>query len=368
MICLLQNKPLSYIYAYDYFIWRVVLLSDMAGMNYNIPTVLSADELNDKTFHRAAKISKTGSDALDTKKKTILAKITASGDIVVTTLGGYVDKFPRTDKEDDFLPELIDLIIGIDQYKKSLGALNWASNRIDKLKNESLREVRRTKDPRILESIKNSFYGRLSSYINQISKDLLFLQDAKNKFRKLPAIDPQIPTLVVAGFPNVGKSKLVTVLSTAAPQIAPYPFTTKGIVVGHIIDDWRKFQIIDTPGLLDRSFEDRNNIEKQAVLALRYLTDVMLFILDPSETCGYSMKKQTELLESIRSNFKGVPIMVAESKMDLVCTDNETIHFSAETGDGVSELKTVLVNNLREIFRRNAAEMQTEQELSGDKN
>jgi nucleolar GTP-binding protein len=336
----------------------------MAGMNYNIPTVLSADELIEKTFHRAAKISKTGSDALDTKKKTILAKITASGDIVVTTLGGYVKKFPRMEKEDDFLPELIDLIIGIDQYKKSLGALNWASNRVEKLKNESLREVRRTKDPKILNSIKSSFYGRLSSYINQISKDLLFLQDAKNKFRNLPAVDPQVPTLVVAGFPNVGKSKLVTVLSTAAPQIAPYPFTTKGIVVGHIEDDWRKFQIIDTPGLLDRSFEDRNDIEKQAVLALRYLTDIMLFILDPSETCGYSMEKQTELLASIRNSFEGVPIIVAESKTDLMRTDSGNLHFSAETGDGMDELRVLLIGNLREIFRKNAAEAEIPQEGS----
>ena len=262
----------------------------MAGMNYNIPTVLSADELIEKTFHRAAKISKTGSDALDTKKKTILAKITASGDIV-SLPGRICQEIPENGEGNVFRTH--DLIIASISTKKSLGQLNWASNRVEKLKNESLREVRRTKDPKILDSIKSSFYGRLSSYINQISKDLLFLQDAKNKFRNLPAVDPQVPTLVVAGFPNVGKSKLVTVLSTAAPQIAPYPFTTKGIVVGHIEDDWRKFQIIDTPGLLDRSFEDRNDIEKQAVLAqiLRDQLSVGSF-----RTLRYSMEKQTELL------------------------------------------------------------------------
>ncbi len=326
----------------------------MAGMNYNIPTVLTAEELIEKTFHRASKISKTGSDALDTKKKTILAKITASGDIVVTTLRGYVNRFPRMEKTEDFLPELIDLIIGIDQYKKSLGAMNWASNRAEKLKNECLREVRRTKDPKILDSIKNSFYGRLSSYINQISKDLLFLQDAKNKFRNLPAVDPKVPTLVIAGFPNVGKSKLVTVLSTAAPQIAPYPFTTKGIIVGHIEDDWRKFQVIDTPGLLDRSFDDRNDIEKQAVLALRYLTDIMLFVIDPSETCGYSMEKQLTLLESVRNGFTDVPVIVAESKSDILRTDSGNLHFSAQEGEGMDELRLLLIAKLREIFRERA--------------
>ena len=328
----------------------------MAGMSFKIPTVLTSEELMDKAFHRASKITKKGSDALDGKKKTTLAKITASGDIVTTTLNGYIKKFPRMEKEEDFVPELVDLIIGVDRYKKALGALNWASNRTEKLKNESLRDVRRTKDPSTIEAIKNGFYGRLSSYIRQIEDDLLFLQDAKNKFRKLPAVDPKIPTVVVAGFPNVGKSKLVTELSTAAPEIAPYPFTTKGIIIGHIKDDWRMFQIIDTPGLLDREFENRNNIEKQAVLALRYLTDVMLFILDPSESCGYDMEKQLALLNTVKVNFSEVPIIVAESKSDLMVTETDNIHFSAETGENMDELRENVLTPLRSIFRERALE------------
>lgn len=327
----------------------------MAGMSFKIPTVLSADELMDKSFKRAAKISKKGTDALDGKKKTTLAKITASGDIVTTTLNGYINKFPRIEKEEDFLPELIDLIIGIDRYKKALGALNWASNRIDKLKNDSLRDVRRTKDPKAIEGIKNSFYGRMSSHIKRINEDLMFLQDAKNKFRKLPAVDPNVPTVVVAGFPNVGKSSLVANLSTAEPQVAPYPFTTKGIIIGHIKDDWRMFQIIDTPGLLDREFEDRNDIEKQAVLALRYLTDVMLFLMDPSETCGYDLEKQTALLKTVQENFSGIPIIVAESKSDIIVRDNDNISFSVETGDGMEELSKAILDPLRKIFRERAA-------------
>jgi len=326
----------------------------MAGASFRIPTVLSADELMDKSFKRASKISKKGSDALDGKKKTALAKVTASGDVVTTTLNGYIIKFPRFDKREDFLPELVDLVIGIDRYKKALGAVNWASNRIDKLKNDSLRDIRGTKDPVMIESIKNSFYGRMSSYIKRIDDDLLFLQDAKNKFRKLPAVDPNAPTVVVAGFPNVGKSSLVARLSTAAPQVAPYPFTTKGIVIGHVKDDWRMFQMIDTPGLLDREFEDRNDIEKQAVLALRYLTDIMVFILDPSETCGYDMNKQSALLEAVKTNFPSVPIIVAESKSDVLKRDGENIGFSAETGDGMDELTERILTLVRTAFREKA--------------
>ncbi len=322
----------------------------MAEKTYRIPTVLTSEELMDKAFHRASKISISGANFLDAKKKTTLAKVTASGDIIKDTLDGYVDKFPRIDKEEDFLPELVDLIIGVDEYKKSLGALNWASGRMEKLKNETLRNLRRTKDPEIIESLKGQFYGRASSILRQISKDLLFLQDCKNKFRTLPSIEANVATVVVAGFPNVGKSKLVTALSTAAPEIAPYPFTTKGIIIGHIEDGWRKFQIIDTPGLLDRELGERNAIEKQAILALKYLTHVILIILDPSETCGYSMEKQLALMESVKAGFPGVPIIVAESKSDIMRTGNpDRMCFSAETGDNMEQLRKVIIDQLRQI-------------------
>jgi len=328
----------------------------MAGVSFRIPTVLSAEELMDKSFKRASKISKKGTNALDGKKKTALAKVTASADIVTSTLNSYVDKFPRIDKKDDFLPELIDLIIGIDRYKKALGAVNWASNQIERLKNDSLGDIRGSKDPLRIEGIKNGFYGRMSSFIDRIDKDLLFLQEAKNKFRKLPAVDPNVPTVVVAGFPNVGKSSLVAKMSTAAPQIAPYPFTTKGIIIGHVKDDWRVFQIIDTPGLLDREFEERNDIEKQAVLALRYLTDVMVFILDPSESCGYDMEKQTALLDAVKKNFASVPIIVTESKSDMLKRDTGNISFSAETGEGMDALMEKILIHVRKAFREKAAE------------
>ncbi|MDR0791479.1 MAG: 50S ribosome-binding GTPase [Methanomassiliicoccaceae archaeon] len=314
-----------------------------------IPTVLTSEELMDKAFKRASKINKKGATALDHKKKTALAKVTASGDIIVTTLSGYVDRFPRIEKENDFFPELVDLTIGLDQYKKSLGAMNWAAGRVEKLKNECLRNLRRTKDPEYIETQRSGFYGRLASILRQISKDLEFLQDAKNKFRKLPDIEPNVATVVIAGFPNVGKSKLVSVLSTATPEIAPYPFTTKGIIIGHIQDGWRKYQIIDTPGLLDRSLDERNAIERQAILALKYLTHVLVFILDPSETCGYPMEKQLALLASVERGFPGVPIIVAESKSDMFTGTGERFRFSAQTGENLDELRAHIISKLKSI-------------------
>ena len=318
-------------------------------MASGIPTVLTSDELMDKAFRRASKIDKTGTTALDHRKKTALAKVTASGDIIIATLNDYVERFPRIEKEEGFFPELVNLTVGTDRYKRSLGAMNWAAKRTEKLKNECLANIRRTKDPEYIEKLRGAFYGRLSSILKQISDDLLFLQDGKNRLRKLPHIEPDVATAVIAGFPNVGKSKLVSALSTAAPEIAPYPFTTKGIVIGHIQDGWRRYQIIDTPGLLDRDLDERNDIEKQAILALKYLTHVLVFILDPSETCGYSLEKQLALLESVKAGFQGIPLIVAENKSDVFRGDSDIFKFSAETGEDLDTLKANIISNLKGI-------------------
>lgn len=321
----------------------------MAGKSYKIPTVLSAEELKDKAFRRASKITVMGTNALDGKKKTILAKVTAVGDIIKDTLDGYVNTFPRLEKEEDFFPELVDIVIGLDRYKKSLGAINWASDRVKRLKTEALRNIRRTKDMAIMESVRGGFYGRVSSVLEQVSKDLEFLGGTRDQFRKLPAISPDVPTVVIAGFPNVGKSRLVAELSTAEPEIAPYPFTTKGVIIGHLKERWKTYQIIDTPGLLDRPLDERNSIEKQAIVALKYLSDVLLFVLDPSETCGYSMEKQNALLESVKEGFANVPIIVAESKSDIKKTGSGNIFFSSETRENIDALLGMITAELGKV-------------------
>lgn len=321
----------------------------MVAETAKIPTVLSADELLDKAFGRASKVSIGGADALDKLKKTSLGKVTAIGDIIKDTLEKYIDTFPRIEKEEDFFPELVNLVVGLDQYKKSLGAIRWASNRTEVLRREALRKIRRSKDPRFIDMARNEFYGRISSVLRQISKDLLFLQSARDKIRKLPYVSAKVPTLVVAGFPNVGKSRIVTELSTAEPEIAPYPFTTKGIVIGHMDDGWRRFQVIDTPGLLDRELEERNAIERQAILALKYLTHVILFVIDPTETCGYTLEKQTALLDSVQRGFGNIEIIVAESKSDMLHTDSGRLFFSSETGENVDALRKTVVDALKRI-------------------
>jgi nucleolar GTP-binding protein len=161
-----------------------------------------------------------------------------------------------------------------------------------------------------------------------------------------------IPTVVIAGYPNVGKSSLLKCLSKANPKIAQYPFTTKEVHVGHIQRNVKykiqKFQLIDTPGLLDRPIEKRNEIEKQAIAALRYLADVIIFILDPSETCGYSLNDQKELLKDMKKMFKESTFIIVENKTDFKKSKTKNLKISCETKLGIDQLIQEIFKNYKE--------------------
>lgn len=78
-------------------------------------------------------------------------------------------------------------------------------------------------------------------------------------------------------------------MTKANVDVQPYPFTTQSLFVGHTDYKYSKWQIIDTPGILDHPLDQRNTIEMQAITALAHLNACILFLLDISETCGYTI-------------------------------------------------------------------------------
>ena len=62
-------------------------------------------------------------------------------------------------------------------------------------------------------------------------------------------------------------------------------------------------QVIDTPGLLDRPFDEMNTIELQAITALAHIRAAIIFFLDASELCDMEVEKQLKIFESIKPLF-----------------------------------------------------------------
>ena len=319
----------------------------MTDWKRKIPTIMTSQELLDKAYARASKITVNGAVPFDTVKKTNIAKITAIGDMTIVTLLKYVRGFPKMEKEEDFFSQLVDVIIGQDKLKISLSNVSWCAEKCSELQRKYLLKVRRAPNIDSVAKSTKEFYGRVSSVVKRINEDLVFLQKARDSLKVLPTVDPDLETIVIAGYPNVGKSKLVEKISTANPTVASYPFTTKGIIIGHLTKGWRTYQIIDTPGLLDRELEERNSIELQAILALKYLADVIVFVIDPSESCGYSTEKQIALLNSVKNNFNGIPMIEVENKCDLQGNFTDRRKISGETGEGVDEM----VDEIEKLFK-----------------
>lgn len=306
-----------------------------------IPTVLCAEDLLERSFRKTKKIQIHDRDIFYKNKKTIIAKTDSFATNVITTLEKYVKEFPSIEKLPLFYQELIDIKVDVDKLRKSLGAIDWAKKTCKNIYSKQAKSLKKSKNIDFLKQKQQEIYGRISSVVKQVDNELVLLAEAQNLMKKFPDIRG-IPTIVIAGYPNVGKSSLLRCLSSAKPKIAQYPYTTKEIHVGHIEKTekyiTKRFQIIDTPGLLDRPLSKRNKIEKQAIAALTHLADMIIFILDTSETCGYSLEDQTRLLSQIKDLFPNHPLIVVENKSDILKTNSANLKISCETKEGINLL------------------------------
>lgn len=320
-----------------------------------IPTIPTPDEILDKGFSRGKKAA----DLLRTQKipkhlkgkKIEERRVVTACQVMKDKLKSIIDAVPEIEELHPFYQDYIDITVGVDSMKQALGALNWAYGILAQLEREYSNKLKRSPSERA-SAIQREAYGRIASVINKIEKDLDFLDFAKASLRNMPTIDFDATTIVIAGFPNVGKSTLLRQISGADPQVANYPFTTKGIQIGHTERHWKSIQIIDTPGLLDRPVLEMNDIEMNAIVALEHLADAILFIFDGSETCGFHLESQYNLLKQIEKIFSEIPIIYLFNKMDIeqdeeyinqfVDNPENTLFISALDGEGIDKINEII--------------------------
>jgi nucleolar GTP-binding protein len=267
------------------------------------------------------------------KGRNDLEKVTMAADTIASMLEKIIKRYPSFQQLDTFQRELIDILVGEDAVRHNLGALQWALNTIQRIKREYLRKMRKNRDLRI--KLMQQCYARYVSVLEQVEENLTFLREVRSKLVSLPSVNPDLYTVVLAGLPNVGKTSILRELTGSEPEIQPYPFTTQGINIGHIEYRHTDIQIVDTPGLLDRPLSQRNWIEKQAISALTNVADLIVYIFDVSETCGYSVNQQERLLQEIRE--MKIPLIVVNNKCDL--GESVYTNISTETHKGIDNLR-----------------------------
>ena len=103
--------------------------------------------------------------------------------------------------------------------------------------------------------------------------------------------------------------------------------------------------MVDTPGLLDRPMDERNQIEMQAIAALEHLGDVLLFLIDRSSESTTPISEQERLLMEVRGLLSDRRVLLVSSKSDITEEENsaDDHRISSVTGHGLEGLRSDLI-------------------------
>ena len=103
--------------------------------------------------------------------------------------------------------------------------------------------------------------------------------------------------------------------------------------------------MVDTPGLLDRPMDERNQIEMQALAALEHLGDVLLFLIDRSSESTTPISEQERLLMEVRGLLSDRSVLLVSSKSDITEEENsaDDHRISSVTGHGLEDLRHDLI-------------------------
>lgn len=243
-------------------------------------------------------------------------------------LQDIVDSFPNLDDIHPFYADLMNVLYDRDHYKLALGHINKAKAIVDRIANDYVKLLKYADSLYRAKMLKRASLGRMATLLKKLKPSLGYLEEVRKHLARLPSINTNTRTLLITGYPNVGKSSFLNNVTKADVDVQNYPFTTQSLFVGHTEYKYTDWQVIDTPGLLDRPISERNTIEMQAITALAHLNACILYFIDISEHCGYTIADQIKLFKNIRKLFYTVdpdtqetivskPIVLVLTKIDV---------------------------------------------------
>ncbi|KAK4703964.1 nucleolar GTP-binding protein, partial [Phenoliferia sp. Uapishka_3] len=233
-------------------------------------------------------------------------------------LDAILTQFPVMDNLHPFLSSLLNVLYDKNHYKLALGQLNTCRHLIVSVGKDYCRLLKFGDSLYRCKQLKKAALGRMATIMRRQKDPLAYLEQVRQHMSRLPTIDPTTRTLLICGYPNVGKSSFVNKVTRADVDVQPYAFTTKSLFVGHMDYKYLRWQVIDTPGVLDHPLEEMNTIEMQSITALAHLRSCVLYFMDLSEQCGYTVEAQCQLYQSIKPLFTNKPTFIVINKIDIM--------------------------------------------------
>lgn len=157
--------------------------------------------------------------------------------------------------------------------------------------------------------------------------------------------------VALIGFPNAGKSTLVSAISNAHPKVASYPFTTLAPVLGVVNSSHKRFVVADIPGLIEGAWEGRGLGDKFLKHVER--TNVLIHLIDMSGFEGRDplddyKKINLELKNYSKELFKK-PQVICANKMDLPNFDKNLKRFKKLVKKPVFVISAIEKKGLEEL-------------------
>ncbi|CAG8671953.1 18078_t:CDS:10, partial [Cetraspora pellucida] len=293
-----------------------------------------------------------------------MRKVKFTQDSFDERLNAILEEFPKLNDIHPFYSDLMNVLYDKDHYKLALGQINVARHLIDQVGKEYVRLLKFGDSLYRCKQLKKAALGRMATIMKRQKDSLSYLEQVRQHLARLPSIDPNTRTLLICGYPNVGKSSFMNKITRADVDVQPYAFTTKSLFVGHMDYKYLRWQVIDTPGILDRSLEQMNTIEMQSVTALAHLRACIMFFMDLSEQCGYSVAEQITLYQNVKPLFVNKPTFIVINKIDVTRPEDipaeeqamlkeisekdgaQIVQLSCHTDEGVMETRNLACDKL----------------------
>lgn len=343
---------------------EVSIENENVGAFQKLPMVMPSVDILYSSLRKAKKIAPTkGITNVAKRERNKGAKqLDALMKELAAPLRDYVDNFPKKKYLHPYERSLVELTLGDGNYEEVLMKVDTLRKKVISVGKEHASLCAKSLSKREAEERLNQGKEKLEEIFHHEGKAIDELLDIAKTLRAMPVVDLKTPTLCLVGAPNVGKSSLVRILSTGKPEICNYPFTTRGILMGHIALNYQRFQVTDTPGLLRRHDENRNNLEKLTLAVLSHLPTAILYVHDLSGECGMSASDQYSIYKEIKERFNDQLWLDVISKSDLLqespvvfvsedttVDDDEMVQYRKEGPDGAIHVSVKSERGLNEL-------------------
>merc|ERR1711939_48682 len=291
-------------------------------------------------------------------------KVKFTSETFCVKLQAILEGFPRLQDIHPFHKDLLNTLYDADHFRIALGTLSTAKRLIETVARDYVRLLKYAQSLFQCKSLKRAALGRMATICKRLKDPLVYLEQVRQHLGRLPSIDPNTRTLLICGYPNVGKSSFLKSVTRADVDVQPYAFTTKSLFVGHFDYKYLRFQAIDTPGILDHPLEEMNTIEMQSITAIAHLRSAILYFMDLSEQCGYTVQAQMQLFQSIKPLFANKLVFIVINKIDVTRPEDldeetqaalqallkpgdvEMLQLSCTTAEGVQDVKNAACERL----------------------